>query len=332
VSGGNAWAANRTAGPVSAIRFRRNAVGSVRRQVIAASLDAQDNVLAASTVIPGDGESHRALNRLHVFAPPAGRLLAEWTGWEVTGLAALDDGVVCTSVKRHIYRCRSGRVDSVEHPEPDRCLHCCARTPAGVFMGGTTGYFLIARTLDLDAEAHNLSEFEVPKPGRDILAVEVVDGGLLLCGSGRLVVRIKGTAAESLLPIGREPRAAPRFHAVAVLDNGDVMLASSGELWRLASQRVERLEVEEEVHATAGVVFAVEERLLVGGEAVYSVPHVGAPSQIYGASEADVWVVGFVHPQGRPPLSIWSNGDVVELATPARRIGNILGGETQAQP
>lgn len=289
------------------------------RKVIAACGDGRGAIWAASTEVPGDGESHRAHNQLHVFEAGAGRLVADWTGWQLTDIADAFGTIVCTSVKRHVYTCCNGRLGIIQHPEGERALNCCATTPGGLYLGGSTGYFLTSGSPALELEPHNLRDFGLTKPGRDIHAIVPQGHEVLMCGAGRLVVSMDRGRARLLVAPG--PTAAtPNLHGIAVV-GARIALASWKRLWWLDGHELVPVSVPSKVHEAAGLIAAVGNTLLVGGQRVYSVSEDGTWDCLYDHSSQEAWVARFL---SNPTRAVWSTGDIVELSDPPRWLGNIL--------
>lgn len=160
--------------------------------------------------------TERTHNSIHLFDGSAWRRLVRWAGHEATAACACGDTIVCAALDGVAYLVDGATISRVALPEKDNWIYAAAAWSADTALLGGTGLVLVS-VRDHSVIRKRLSEFNISRPGRDILGVARTASKMLLLGKKNLVVEYKGDAAAELIgrkALGNEERF---FHDAAEL-------------------------------------------------------------------------------------------------------------------
>ena len=247
-------------------------------------------------------------NAVHAFDGSEWQLAAAWNGKEVTAACACGDTVVCAALDDAAYLVRGADVSPVTLPEQSDWIYGAAALSDDVALLGGAGLFLLSVN-DGSVTRRRLSEFNISRPGRDILNVVRTGGRTIVLGKKNLLVEYHGESAVELVDrraIGKE-----LFFEDATQLGPDLWLSGRSNLQpflaRLAGNTVqfEDVPLAAKVATALGVVGG---ELLVGGERLLA----GKPGQwreLVPESTAGASIVGITPAEGPHPMcAIASDG------------------------
>jgi len=195
------------------------------RTALGAAVLTTGELIVVSTVMPNHAQS--ALNRIHAFTGSHWTTVAEWRGVELAAFCTVGNTVVCAADRRRLYLVRDGVVTAREHPDGDRFICSAFACGTVAVFGGSRGYFLEYDVALDELTVHNLRQYHVEAPGRNINAIIASDPGLLLVGENRLLLRISQETAVSLLAPGPS-NDITGFHAAAYLGDSLFVTGRTG--------------------------------------------------------------------------------------------------------
>jgi hypothetical protein len=195
---------------------------------------------------------------------------AEWDGKEVTAACACGDTVVCAALDDEAYLVRDGNVAALELPKQSDWIYAAAALSDDVALLGGSGLFVLSIT-DRSVTRRRLSEFNISRPGRDILRIVRTGGTTIVLGKKNLLVEYRGDAALELVDrraVGKEV-----FFSGAAQLGPDLWLTGSSNLIPFLARRAgNRVQFEDApfTRPARPVVVALGDELLLGGAQLFA--------------------------------------------------------------
>ncbi len=205
-------------------------------------------------------------NAVYVFNGGGWHEAAAWSGNEVTAACACGDAVVCAALDDQAYLVRGAEVTPLKLPEQSDWIYGAAALSDDVALLGGSGLFVLS-LMDRSVTRRRLSEFNISRPGRDILRIVRTGGTTIVLGKKNLLVEYRGDAALELVDrraVGKEV-----FFSGAAQLGPDLWLTGSSNLIPFLARRTGNRVQFEDIPFTrqAGpVVAALGDELLVGGQ------------------------------------------------------------------
>ena len=243
----------------------------------------------------------RKRNAVFVFDGHRWHAAAEWGGKEVTAACACGDTVVCAALDDEAYLVRGADVVTVKLPEQSDWIYGAAALSDDVALLGGAGLFVLSVT-DGSVTRRRLSEFNISRPGRDVLRIARTSGRTLVLGKKNLLVEYQGDSAVEL--VDRRAVGAELFFSGAAQLGSDLWLAGGISL-RPFLAKLTGNSVQFEDAPLAGtslpVLATLGDELLVGSDRLLA----GGPGQwreLAPASPVGAGIVGMTPVPGPYPV------------------------------
>jgi hypothetical protein len=214
-------------------------------------------------------------NAVYVFNGGGWHEAAAWSGNEVTAACACGDAVVCAALDDQAYLVRGAEVTPLKLPEQSDWIYGAAALSDDVALLGGAGLFVLSVT-DQTVQRRRLSEFNISRPGRDVLRIVRTAGRTIVLGKKNLLVEYHGDSAVEL--VDRKAIGAELFFFGAAQLGPDLWLTGSSNLRPFLARPAGNTVQFDDVPLTAKsppVLAALADELLIGGERLLA----GKPGQ-----------------------------------------------------
>jgi hypothetical protein len=142
--------------------------------------------------------TERAHNSIHAFDGKGWSRVVRWAGHEVTAACACGQTVVCAALDDVVYLIDGKTISRVPLPKQSDWIYGAAVMSDETALLGGAGLFVIG-VKDQSVIRRRLSEFNISRPGRDILSIVRTGGRTLLLGKKNLLVEYKDDSAVELV-------------------------------------------------------------------------------------------------------------------------------------
>ena len=142
--------------------------------------------------------SNRKHTTVHVFDGTVWEGTAGWRANEVTAACVCGDAVVCAALNDEAYVVEGVDVLPVKLPQQSDWIYGAAALSDDVALLGGPGLFLLS-IKDQTVTRRRLSEFNISRPGRDVLRIVRTGGRTIVLGKKNLLVDFRGDSAVELL-------------------------------------------------------------------------------------------------------------------------------------
>ena len=274
------------------------------------------SIIASDTLPSGQlmcVATERTHNSVYLFDGAAWRRLVRWGGHEVTAACACGDTIVCAALDDVVYLVQGATISKVKLPKDSDWIYGAAALSGEVALLGGLGLHLIS-VADQTVTRKRLSEFNISKPGRGILAVvntgSPQNSRTLLLGKKNLLVDYRGDSAVELIDSKKLPGRELFFQDAAKVGNDLWLAGTSGAhpfLARLDGDTVQFVDLPP-TRQNAPSIMELNGEVIVGADGLFA----GKPGQwrqILPASAVPGTIVSFCRaPDPLPICALTSDG------------------------
>src|SRR5688500_6478467 len=169
----------------------RSMEGKMKQSIVGSAQLRSGEVVCVTT--------QRTQSAVHVFDGSRWQQTAHWRGHELTSACACGDTVVCAALDDLVYLVRGTEVSELPLPKQGDWLYGAAALSDDTALLGGSGGLVLVSVAGRTATRRRLSEFNISRPGRDILAIVRIANRTLLLGKENLLVEYRGDSAEALV-------------------------------------------------------------------------------------------------------------------------------------